>query len=253
MPFFDDRGIRVYYEDHGDPNAAPLLLLHGNTASSALFAPVLPLFAERYRVIALDFPGNGKSDRIPRWQSDLWFGWAACAAELLRHLGTPRANVIGCSGGALAALNLALEVPELVNAVVADSFEGLVADPALTDRIAAGRAFAKQNEGFCAFLQQLHGEDWESVLDADTDAVVRHAREVGAFCHKDIRALTVPLLLTGSAEDEMFPAGHYAQLFGEISGAAPLAEAHIFPHGGHPAMLSNAAEFLALSGAFFAR
>ena len=35
---------------------------------------------------------------------------------------------IGCSGGAIAAINLALETPELVNAVVADSFEGLVAN-----------------------------------------------------------------------------------------------------------------------------
>ena len=35
---------------------------------------------------------------------------------------------IGCSGGAIAAINLALAPPELVNAVVADSFGGLVAN-----------------------------------------------------------------------------------------------------------------------------
>ena len=35
-------------------------------------------------------------------------------------------NRIGCSGGAIAAINLALETTELVNAVVSDRFEGLV-------------------------------------------------------------------------------------------------------------------------------
>jgi hypothetical protein len=58
------------------------------------------------------------------------------------------------------------------------------------------------------------------------------------------------LLLTGSEEDEMFPRGHYRRLFRMICRETPLAESHIFPHGCHPAMLSNTAAFLELFDQF---
>ncbi|MDO4484003.1 MAG: hypothetical protein Q4C54_06105 [Clostridia bacterium] len=102
-------------------------------------------------------------------------------------------------------------------------------------------------------LRMMHGDDWARVLDADTEAVVRHAQTVGAFCHREIGELQVPLLLTGSQEDEMFPAGHYAQLFRDICGETKLAEAHIFAHGGHPAMMSNMDAWLDVFDAFVAR
>ena len=50
----------------------------------------------------------------------------------------------------------------------------------------------------------------------------------------------------GSEEDEMFPTGHYQRLFQEICQETNRAEKHIFPHGGHSAMMSNKEEFSAL-------
>ncbi|MDO4488999.1 MAG: hypothetical protein Q4B67_07955 [Eubacteriales bacterium] len=99
-------------------------------------------------------------------------------------------------------------------------------------------------------LKMIHGDDWESVLDNDTEAVVNHALKIGAFCHKDISELKVPLLLTGSKEDEMFPKGHYEALFGEICNETKLARAHVFEHGGHPAMMSNIDEFIGICDEF---
>ena len=107
-----------------------------------------------------------------------------------------------------------------------------------------GRSLAKQDEGFRSMLKMLHGEDWESVVDADTEAVAAHAETVGAFFHKPVEELKVKLFLTGSAEDEMFPEGHYERLFADVCGRTGMAEAHIFPHGGHPAMMSNPEEFI---------
>ena len=85
---------------------------------------------------------------------------------------------------------------------------------------------------------------------ADTDAIVRHAREIGAYFHRPLSELQVPLLLTGSEEDEMFPPGHYQRLFHEICQKTSRAEAHIFPHGGHPAMMSSMEAFAALLDRF---
>ncbi|SCW26498.1 hypothetical protein SAMN02910456_00093 [Ruminococcaceae bacterium YRB3002] len=52
--------------------------------------------------------------------------------------------------------------------------------------------------------------------------------------------------LMGSLEDDMFPKRHCKVLFDEICAKTSLATAHIFEHGGHPAMLSNMDEFVEL-------
>lgn len=251
MSYFKFEGNNVFYEEVGCENERHLLLLHGNTVSSKFFAPIIPLLSKKYHVITVDFLGNGESDRLEVWPNDLWYEWGEQAGTLINYLGLANVNVIGCSGGALAALNLVLEYPELINAVIADSFEGLEANKGITDQIKMGRDFAKTNEGFCGMLKMMHGEDWESVLDADTNAVVSHALEVGSFCHKKLDDLSVKLLVTGSNEDDMFPKNHFKELFDEMCKKNKLIKAHIFEHGQHPAMMSNMDEFVALCDEFF--
>ena len=126
MSYFNYNGNKIFYEEFG--NGEPLVLLHGNTVSSKFFTPIIPKLSEKYHVITLDFLGCGSSDRILECPEDLWFEWSNQAKALIKHLGYEKVNLIGCSGGAIAAINLALENPELLNAVVADSFEGLVAN-----------------------------------------------------------------------------------------------------------------------------
>lgn len=157
---------------------------------------------------------------------------------------TSRVDIIGCSGGVLVAINVALENPERIDAVVADSFEGIKANASITEQIRVGRSYAKQNEGFCSMLKKIHGDDWAKVLDADTEAVVSHAKAVGNFFHRPFSELQCKLLLTGSAEDEMFPKGHYEELFHNICSQTSFAESYTFLHGGHPATMSNMEQFV---------
>jgi pimeloyl-ACP methyl ester carboxylesterase len=51
-------GVRVFYRDAG-PGNAPVLLLHGFPSSSHMYRNLIPLLADRYRVIAPDLPGFG--------------------------------------------------------------------------------------------------------------------------------------------------------------------------------------------------
>ena len=246
---FDYSGFGIYYEEYG--SGTPLLLLHGNTSSGKMFEPVKPVLGRKYRLIIMDFLGCGRSGRPDKWPDDLWYEWSRQVVSLCKHLNLKKVGLIGTSGGAIAAINFALEEPDLVGALIADSFEGLRADPGLTAQIRDGRAAAKRSDGFRSYLRAIHGDDWESVFDNDTDAVVRHAQNVGEFFHKPLSSLRSALLLTGSAEDEMFPQDHYSKLFSEICRQAPKAKAHIFEHGRHPAMMSNLNEFAALADAFF--
>jgi len=244
MSYFTYCSKQLFYEETGD--GTPLILLHGNTSCGKMFDQIVPKLIDKYRVIVIDFLGGGRSDRIEKWPADLWFDWGCQVKALCDHLELKKVKIIGSSGGALAANNVALEYPELVESFVADSFEGLKADPGITEQISNGRAQAKTFDGFVGYLKSLHGDDWEQVFDADTDAVLRHAEQIGKFFHKPIDELRVPMLLTGSLEDDMFPKGHCKVLFDEICAKTSLATVHILEHGGHPAMLSNMDEFVEL-------
>lgn len=224
MSFFLYENRKIFYEQTGE--GSPLLLLHGNTASSKMFMPILPILSTKYRIIIMDFLGCGQSERLTAWPVDLWYQWGEQAAALCKYLGIDEVKVIGCSGGALAGINMTLEHPELVTALIADSFEGISANSTVTEQIRMGRKFAKQNEGFCSMLQMMHGDDWEKVLDMDTETVVAHAQQVAKFFHKSLTELKSKLLLTGSAEDEMFPKGHYEELFKAICSQNNLARCY---------------------------
>lgn len=122
MAFFEYQGKQLYYQELGVGH--PLLLLHGNTASSNMFYHVAEQYAKYYRVILLDFLGHGQSERLEEFPTDLWFEEAQQAIAFLRWKQYENVYLLGSSGGALVAINVALEAPELVGKVIADSFEG---------------------------------------------------------------------------------------------------------------------------------
>ena len=58
-------GVNLHTRISGDPDAPPLLLLHGWPDSGRCWAKVVPLLADRYRVIVPDMRGFGASDAPP--------------------------------------------------------------------------------------------------------------------------------------------------------------------------------------------
>jgi pimeloyl-ACP methyl ester carboxylesterase len=55
-------GVNVFYREAGPKNAPTILLLHGFPTSSQMFRNLIPLLADRYHVIAPDYPGYGQSE-----------------------------------------------------------------------------------------------------------------------------------------------------------------------------------------------
>ncbi|MTQ97776.1 alpha/beta fold hydrolase [Pseudoflavonifractor sp. BIOML-A6] len=253
MSYFQFEHRSVYYEETGA--GAPLLLLHGNAASSNMFYEIAKRYEGQRRVILIDFLGHGRSDRLAALPSDLWFYEAEQVLALLREKQYGKVDIVGTSGGALVAVNVALEAPELVGRLIADSFEGERAVRAFTENLKLDRERSKRDENARLFYRYMHGEDWERVVDSDTDAILRHEREIGAFFHRSLRSLRPEILLTGSAEDEYACAGdpaYFEKVYGRMLSEMGHGEMHLFPSGGHPAMLSNQEAFYRLSTAFFA-
>jgi len=60
VPFFDRDGVRIYYEDHGQ--GSPILLSHGYSATSRMWAGQIEALSPFYRVVVWDMRGHGESD-----------------------------------------------------------------------------------------------------------------------------------------------------------------------------------------------
>ena len=61
----DVRGIRIFYREAGDPSKRTIVLFHGFPTSSHQFLDLIPRLADRFHVIAPDYPGMGLSEAAP--------------------------------------------------------------------------------------------------------------------------------------------------------------------------------------------
>jgi len=100
----------IFYEEQGQ--GEPVLLLHGWGTDGTLFAPLMGLLSRKYRVLAPDFPGFGKSPEPPSpWNVD---GYADLVLGFLAALGIDECALLGHSFGGRVILKLAarqLEAP----------------------------------------------------------------------------------------------------------------------------------------------
>lgn len=236
MSYFYYQSKKIYYTETG--SGKPVLFLHGNAASSKMFELLLPLYEDKFHVILIDFLGHGKSDRLAEFPAELWLEEARQTIALLEHLDMGKVNLVGISGGAWVAINAALECPDLVDRVVADSFDGRTLAADFVENLIQERANARKDEMAVGFYQWCQGEDWERIVDMDTKALIQCAREKLPLFTKPLSKLQVPLLLMGSEGDEMsradFPK-EYRAIARETN-----AEICVFPEGFHPAIASNA-------------
>jgi pimeloyl-ACP methyl ester carboxylesterase len=94
----------------------PVLMLHGLGGTKISFLPTVAALAPDYRVIAMDAPGFGDSDK-PIGSYDAAF-MARWAAALLDALGIDRADVLGHSMGGRVALELGMGHPDRVRSLM---------------------------------------------------------------------------------------------------------------------------------------
>src|SRR3954447_12327225 len=114
--FLDVDGVRLHYIERG--YGEPLVLIHGNGTLIQDFtiAGLVDRLSERYRVIVIERPGYGYSERPRR----LWTprAHATLYQHALAQLGVEQAIVLGHSWGTMVAVALALQAPSLVRGLV---------------------------------------------------------------------------------------------------------------------------------------
>jgi pimeloyl-ACP methyl ester carboxylesterase len=145
-------GIKMYYEIHGE--GKPLVLIHGGGSTiETTFGKILPLFAQHYKVIAVELQAHGHtSDRnVPEsFEQD-----ADDVAELLRQLHLNKAYIFGFSNGGSTTLQIAIRHPEIVEKIV----------------VASG---AYQREGFInGFFEMMEHANLENMPQPLKDAYLK--------------------------------------------------------------------------------
>ena len=214
-------GGEVRYFVHGDlaSGKTPVLVLHGAFMSSDTMKPLTDLIADR-PLIVVDQRGHGRTGDLPG--PITYEALADDAAAVLADAGVPKADVVGYSMGAGAALQLALRHPEVVDhrVVASVSFNEAGNLPGFTQMMAgitpevfAGtpmeaefKRLAPDPNAFASVVNKIkvmdHGQDWPA---------------------EDIRALTSPTFIIVGDHDIVRPE-HAVELY-RLRGGGDTARA----------------------------
>ncbi|MFE7774949.1 alpha/beta fold hydrolase [Streptomyces sp. NPDC057445] len=169
------RGVRLAYRIWGEPDAPPVVLVHGRGGGIGEWVGIAEQLAATHRVYALDLRGHGLSD----WPGSYSFGlFRDDLRAFITALGLKGTSVIGHSMGGVAAYLLAEDDPSLIGRLVLEDSPALFPlDPP--------RPEAARPEGALAF-------DWPVVTSTDAE---RNAPDPA--WRERLGAITAPVLVIG--------------------------------------------------------
>lgn len=245
----DVAGAKVHYIDVGSGPA--VVLIHGFAGSTFSWRLVIPDLAKAHRVIAVDLPGFGFSDRGPEVDYS-HTGQGERLVALMDLLGVQKATLIGHSMGGAIAQRVAASHPERVERLILVAAVNAAQPPEAARRgRAAGPMFALVGVaqrspramyavGRRALRRMVHDEAYatedvmrgyiDPLLIPGTVAAVRKlvdaTREDAPV---DLSVITAPTLVLSGASDRLLPSTKGLELTAGISGARHVE----IPAAGH--------------------
>jgi pimeloyl-ACP methyl ester carboxylesterase len=112
-------GLTIFYREAGRKDAPTILLLHGLPSSSRMFAPLLTRLADKYHLIAPDYPGFGHSGWPDPKQFDYTFDHIARVIDdFSQVLGLSRYTLYMQDYGGPVGFRMALAHPERAEALI---------------------------------------------------------------------------------------------------------------------------------------
>jgi pimeloyl-ACP methyl ester carboxylesterase len=145
-------GVDIAYREAGRPEAQAIVLLHGFPTSSHQYRNLIPALADKYRVIAPDYPGFGQSAAPERFTFKYSFdAFAKLVDGLTEQLGVSRYALYVMDYGAPVGFRIAAKHPDRVAALIVQN----------------GNAY---NEGLQKFWEPIQ-KYWASGSKNDREAI----------------------------------------------------------------------------------
>jgi len=272
-------GVNIFYREAGRADAQVVLLLHGFPTSSHMFRNLIPALADRYHLIAPDYPGFGQSDMPDRRTFAYTFDRFARLVEgLLDRLGVKRYAMYVMDYGAPVGWRLALAHPERITALVVqngnayeeglkefwDPIKAYWADASDKHRQALRTLVALDSTKFqytdgVADVSRVSPDNWvhdQALLDRPGNADIQldlfydYRTNVPLYpaVQEYFRTHRPPTLLAWGKNDKIFPADGAHPYRRDL----PDAELHLFDTG-HFALEDKADEIVPIIRDFLAR
>lgn len=272
-------GLDIFYREAGPKDAPTVLLLHGFPSSSFQYRNLIPALADRYHVIAPDYPGFGQSSAPDHKAFAYTFAHLTDVTEkLLTQIGVSQYTIYIQDYGAPVGLRLALRHPDRVTGFIVQNGNAYVdgvqdfwkplkvlwADPTPEHRNAIRVALTPEMTKW----QYVDGVKDPTRVDPDTwfhdqalldrpgndeiqlDLFYDYRNNVALYpeFHDFFRTRKPPMLIVWGANDKIFPAdGARAYLRDN-----PQAELHLIDSG-HFALEDKADEIIPLIRDFLGR
>lgn len=251
-------GVEVFYREAGPPDAPVVLLPHGYPSSSFQYRGLLRALADKWRLLAPDFPGFGYSE-APADFDYTFGGYAELLDKFLGKLGVQRFALYLFDYGSQVGFQLAIRDPSRVVALIiqnGDAYEetlGPKYEPlkaywdSPTDERRTELAKAVTTEGLreevlgevpAEVAERISPDIWQlawPLMREHRDIMVGFFLEIQSSVRRFpeyqayLRKHQPPTLIVWGPQDGYMPAESARAYLADV----PDAELHLFPDGGH--------------------
>jgi pimeloyl-ACP methyl ester carboxylesterase len=276
--FVELNGISIFYREAGPPDAPTVLLPHGYPCSSYEFRNFMPFLADRYRLIAPDFPGCGYSDTPDDFAYD-FDGYADFLDRFTARLGVDRFALYLHDFGSQIGLRLAIRRPDRIAALIIQngdiyedelgpkyaSLQQYFRNPTPEGRVKLGEAVSEEgyrdeylNDVRPELAERISPDLWKLHWSLTTPrrreifiGVIAGLRENIAWFPRYqsyLREHQPPTLIVWGPQDGFMPEASARAYLRDL----PNAELHLLD-GGHWLLETNLSEVVSLTRDFLSR
>ena len=115
-------GLNIFYREAGDPSSPAMILFHGFPSSSHMFRDLIPMIADKFHVIAPDFPGFGQSDMPSRDEFTYSFdNIAEVIDRFISQMGIGKFYMYVFDYGAPIGFRIALKHPDKIMGIISQN------------------------------------------------------------------------------------------------------------------------------------
>jgi pimeloyl-ACP methyl ester carboxylesterase len=148
-------GVNIAYREAGPGDAPVILLLHPIPGSSRTFEPLIRRLGGRYRLVALDYPGFGRSDAPdPERFRYAYEPLARTVAAFVDQLGLTRFALYLHGSGVSVGMRLALARPQALEALIVQN--GTIYEDGLRSGWTRCRSFWRDRDAHEADMLSTH-------------------------------------------------------------------------------------------------